>query len=132
MLLLVLVLLASCATQTPKVMTEVRYVEVFVEDKALTHELEQMIEKQKNEIADLKTLLQVANNVFDDSINFGNEDIYYKVVAGDCLWNIAKNQYGNPYKWMIIYKANSAIIDDPDLIFPYQILDIPTLTEYIK
>ncbi|MBN2407303.1 MAG: LysM peptidoglycan-binding domain-containing protein [Elusimicrobia bacterium] len=45
----------------------------------------------------------------------------------DCLWNIAgkKDIYNDPWKWKRIYKANSRIINDPDLIFPGQRLAIP-------
>lgn len=43
----------------------------------------------------------------------------------DCLWNISKKVYGNPYMWKKIYEANRDIIKNPDLIFPKQILIIP-------
>lgn len=45
---------------------------------------------------------------------------YYTVKKGDCLWNIAKDQYANPYFWPLIYWANKADIKDPDLIYPNQ------------
>src|ERR1700678_4399381 len=38
----------------------------------------------------------------------------YKVVRGDCLWNIADDQYGNPTVWPDIAKLNH--LPDPDLI----------------
>ena len=52
----------------------------------------------------------------------------YEVNSGDHLWGIAgkSNVYGNPYKWPLIYKANSDKITDADLIHPGQILDIET------
>ncbi|MCS7184564.1 MAG: LysM peptidoglycan-binding domain-containing protein [bacterium] len=43
----------------------------------------------------------------------------------DCLWNIAKRVYGNPYMWKKIYEANKDIIKNPNLIFPKQVLLIP-------
>ncbi len=51
----------------------------------------------------------------------------YKVVRGDCLWNIAKKPfiYNDPFKWTWIYDANRGEIDDPDLIFPNQVFSIP-------
>jgi len=49
----------------------------------------------------------------------------YTVVKGDCLWNIAQQQYGNPLLWKQIYEQNKDVIENPDLIFPDQILDIP-------
>jgi LysM repeat protein len=50
----------------------------------------------------------------------------YVVVAGDCLWCIsAKSQiYGDPYKWPLIYRKNVSQIEDADLIFPGQELEI--------
>ncbi len=46
----------------------------------------------------------------------------YSVVGGDNLWNISAKPgvYNNPYQWPLIYKANSDIIKDADLIFPGQ------------
>ena len=48
----------------------------------------------------------------------------YEVNKGDHLWGISGKSYGNPYKWPLIYKANSDKIKDADLIFPGQVLDI--------
>ncbi len=50
----------------------------------------------------------------------------------DCLWRIAEYAfiYNNPYKWPVLYKANKATFKDPsnpDLIFPGQILVIPSI-----
>jgi LysM repeat protein len=46
----------------------------------------------------------------------------YKVVKGDSLWKIAgkRSIYANSFKWPLIYRANKAIIEDPDLIYPRQ------------
>ena len=50
----------------------------------------------------------------------------YTVKTGDCLWNIAKQFYGNGAMYMTIYNANKGIIgDDPNLIKPGQVLYIP-------
>jgi len=50
----------------------------------------------------------------------------YEVVAGDNLWDISgkPSVYGNPYEWPLIYKNNSGKIQDADLIYPGQMLDI--------
>lgn len=45
--------------------------------------------------------------------------------TGDCLWSIAKEHYGDPWKWKMIYLANQDTIHDPNIIFPKQILIIP-------
>lgn len=50
----------------------------------------------------------------------------YTVVKGNTLWGIAAMPriYDNPFEWPLIYKANSAKVHDPDLIFPGQIFAI--------
>lgn len=50
----------------------------------------------------------------------------YTVVGGDNLWDISGKSeiYGNPYQWPLIYKQNSNQIEDADLIYPGQVLDI--------
>jgi len=60
--------------------------------------------------------------------------ISYKVVTGDCLWNIAKKKehYGNAFAWPVIYKANREKIKNPDLIYPDQEFSIPPLTQEEK
>ncbi len=47
--------------------------------------------------------------------------------SADCLWNIAKEYYGDPYLWPKIYEANKHLIKDPNIIFPRQQLIIPPL-----
>ena len=49
----------------------------------------------------------------------------YTVVAGDCLWNIAKRFYGDGSKYTVIANANKDIIKSPNLIYPGQVLTIP-------
>lgn len=49
----------------------------------------------------------------------------YTVVAGDSLSKIAKHFYGQGNHWHSIFDANREQIDDPDKIFPGQVLKIP-------
>lgn len=50
----------------------------------------------------------------------------YTVKKGDCLWNIAKQYYGNGAQYTQIYDANKSIIGgNPNLIYPGQVLTIP-------
>ncbi|MBC5786739.1 MULTISPECIES: LysM peptidoglycan-binding domain-containing protein [Clostridiaceae] len=49
----------------------------------------------------------------------------YTVVKGDCLWNIAKRFYGNGSLYPKIYNANRDKIQNPNLIYPGQVLVIP-------
>jgi hypothetical protein len=50
----------------------------------------------------------------------------------DCLWRIAEYPfiYNDPLKWPVIYEANKKSFRDPNnpnLIFPGQVLKIPAL-----
>lgn len=49
----------------------------------------------------------------------------HTVVPGDCLWNLAKTYYNDPWEWRRIWNANKSQISDPNLIFPGWILTIP-------
>jgi len=61
------------------------------------------------------------------SMSMGN----YIVSDGDNLWNIAgqASVYGNPYQWPLIFKNNSAKINDADLIYAGQTFDIPKASD---
>lgn len=70
----------------------------------------------------------------------------YTVVKGDCLWKISKMKYGSPYFWPAIWDANRngvvnkdqltnrrhKAVTNPNLIYPGQVLRIPTLTDAQK
>ena len=49
----------------------------------------------------------------------------YTVAKGDTLSHIAKEFYGKAGKWHAIYDANRDQLDDPDKIYPGQVLKIP-------
>ena len=51
----------------------------------------------------------------------------YTVESGDTLSHIAKAHYGKAGKWRAIFEANRDQIDDPDRIFPGQVLKIPAI-----
>jgi hypothetical protein len=58
-------------------------------------------------------------------------------VSKDCLWNIAGRPwaYGDPTKWRLIYNANRSKMpepDNPDLIHPGMVLDIPSLNGEVR
>ncbi|MFP4466972.1 MAG: LysM peptidoglycan-binding domain-containing protein, partial [Candidatus Goldiibacteriota bacterium] len=50
----------------------------------------------------------------------------YSVKSGDSLWRISgrKKVYSNPFQWPLLFKANKAKIEDPDLIYPRQSFDV--------
>jgi nucleoid-associated protein YgaU len=49
----------------------------------------------------------------------------YTVQPGDTLSGIAQARYGNASLWPRLFEANRDQIDNPDLIFPGQVLRIP-------
>ena len=49
----------------------------------------------------------------------------YTVVAGDTLSGIAEKYYQDATRWPIIFEANRHQLQDPDHIFPGQVLRIP-------
>jgi len=58
-------------------------------------------------------------------------------VTRDCLWNIAAlpEIYGDPTRWPILYQANRHRMpqqNNPDLILPGMILDIPSIAGEIR
>ncbi|GAB3100683.1 LysM peptidoglycan-binding domain-containing protein [Lysobacter terrae] len=57
----------------------------------------------------------------------GGGEMTYTVVKGDTLSHIAKEHYGKASKWQVIFEANRDQLDDPDKIYPGQVLKIPAL-----
>lgn len=53
----------------------------------------------------------------------------YTVEKGDTLSHIAKQFYGKSSQWKLIFDANRDQLDDPDKIFPGQVLTIPPAAE---
>lgn len=53
----------------------------------------------------------------------------YAVQSGDTLWNIAQVNLGDGSRWQEIYELNTDTIgDDPDVLTPGQVLQLPTVT----
>jgi hypothetical protein len=51
----------------------------------------------------------------------------YTIQRGDTLWDIAGQPtiYRNPWLWPLLYQSNHGHINDPDLIYPQQVLTVP-------
>ena len=49
----------------------------------------------------------------------------HDVVNGDTLWDLSARYYGNPFDWRRIWDANRDQVDNPNLILPGQVLNIP-------
>jgi nucleoid-associated protein YgaU len=78
-------------------------------------ELEYYLAQVESQIAAYKEQFEVLGGVT------------YTVEKNDSLWKIAKKQYGDPYKWPVIYRANEDKIRNPNLIHPGQELQIPKI-----
>ena len=52
----------------------------------------------------------------------------WRVVSGDCLWNIARSVYGNGARWPEIAGANGLPQSGSPIIYPGQIFTIPGVT----
>jgi nucleoid-associated protein YgaU len=57
------------------------------------------------------------------------EATFYEVKSGDSLSKIAKEHYGDPMKYTVIFEANKPMLKDPDKIYPGQVLRIPPLED---
>ncbi|MBT4498321.1 MAG: LysM peptidoglycan-binding domain-containing protein, partial [Gemmatimonadetes bacterium] len=60
------------------------------------------------------------------AIPFGVAENQYLVTRGDFLFQIAAEVYNDPGKWHKIYEANKEQIVEPHLLFPAQVLEIPS------
>jgi nucleoid-associated protein YgaU len=50
---------------------------------------------------------------------------FHTVKPGDSLSKIAREVYGDPNAYMMIFQANKPMLSDPDKIYPGQVLRIP-------
>jgi nucleoid-associated protein YgaU len=62
-------------------------------------------------------------------IKVEDDSVYHRHVvrSGDSLSKIAKHYYGDPMKYKQIFSANTNILNNPDVIYPDQVLVIPNL-----
>lgn len=63
------------------------------------------------------------------NITVADESVYHRhvVKSGESLSKIAKHYYGDPMKYKQIFQANTTILNNPDVIYPEQVLVIPKL-----
>lgn len=48
----------------------------------------------------------------------------HTVKAGDTLWDLAQQYLGDPFRWPELYRRNQSTIQDPNLIYPDQVIII--------
>ncbi len=56
----------------------------------------------------------------------------YTVIKGDTLWDISQKNYKNPYLWPSVWDVNKSTVTNPDIIYPGQMLSIPSLEDAKK
>ena len=78
-----------------------------------------------NDVATAATLPATTEAALDATSSAIPESQSYTVIAGDSLWKIAKDSYGNGQRWIDIWRLNRAKIAEADLIFPGQVFAIP-------
>jgi hypothetical protein len=109
-----------------------RMVEV---EEELWYKLNQDVLKMEDELLKSKTELKVAQAEIERLKQSKKTVVVagsnkkqaeeHRVKKNESLWKIALHYYNDAYKWHWIYKANIKQIDDPNAIYPEQILDIP-------
>lgn len=79
-----------------------------------------------------KAILAIGNHAgvesVDDRIDVvepAPEAVFYTVKKGDTLGAIAKKHLGSAKRYPEIFEANKPMLEDPDLIYPGQVLRIP-------
>lgn len=50
---------------------------------------------------------------------------YIAVIPGNNLWHVAQHSYGSGLRYLEIFRANKRRIEDPNLIYPGQLLAVP-------
>ncbi len=91
----------------------------------------------KYEQANLRLEIYNQNKILEKSFvtNIFNENLLYLgekslvVQPGNSLWRISRKTWGGGMLYTEIYKRNIKIINNPDLIYPGQVLTIPIISE---
>ncbi len=78
-------------------------------------------------IAQVDDQIKVVGVESEEAVIEQAESVFHTVVSGDSLSKISKKYYGDYMKYMIIFEANKPMLKDVDLIYPGQVLRIPSL-----
>lgn len=90
--------------------------------------------KALNQSTREKIILVVGNSEgiaqVDDRMDVENaepEAVFHTVERGDTLSKISREHYGDPNQYPLIFEANKPMLQDPDKIYPGQVLRIPPM-----
>ena len=96
--------------------------------KEIQEQMAQEGKEKEAEYADRLALLKEGKGIMETKLAEAIKKTipdYYEVKKGDSLWNIAERFYNAGDKWIRIFEANTDIINNPDMIYPYQRFTIP-------
>jgi nucleoid-associated protein YgaU len=95
--------------------------------KAVAMELGELKMSSISALPEMAAKITRAEKLIGDLMMRAPDQITYEVAKGDHLWGIASKPetYEDPYMWPRIYRANREQINDPDLIYPKQMLTVP-------
>ncbi len=57
----------------------------------------------------------------------GGGPVQVTIQPGNHLWGLAYERYGDGFRYLQIFEANKDLIQNPDLIYPGQIFDLPQI-----
>jgi nucleoid DNA-binding protein/nucleoid-associated protein YgaU len=82
---------------------------------------------QKSEISNPKPELNTPARTTEVVQSGGQHSTLNTITEGNHLFKLAREIYGNPYLWVLIYKENLDKITDPDMVVSGRELIIPAL-----
>ena len=74
-----------------------------------------------------KNIIKDPNLIFPDqvfTVARAVEPNQYLVKSGDSLSKIA-NSFGSAFNWTKLYDSNKSLVEDQNVIYPYQVLTLP-------
>ena len=75
--------------------------------------------------ADQLVSMEMIESTSNTEVQAIPEEIFYSIVKGDTLWEIASKFYDDGSKYTHIVEANLEVIKNADLIYPGQTIRIP-------
>ena len=104
---------------------------IEVEESAWV-KLNQDLLKMQDELIKSRTEVKVAQAELErekqahaEQAKGKSEVAVHRVMKNESLWKIAVKYYNDPFKWRWIFKANMRQVENPNLIYPEMILDMP-------
>ncbi len=108
---------------------KVKNLDIFIEE-----DMAMVSGKALDQATREKVVLVVGNSEgiaqVDDRMDVENiepEAVFHTVERGETLSKISKEHYGDPNQYPLIFEANKPMLQDPDKIYPGQVLRIPPM-----